>query len=133
MSTRRLAMITTVPLPVKKAFRLADEPTCGEERLWRERAARMTLDALGHTNLTVKPHEHNAAVRYARRWFRGFYNDLEGDANDNAPATFDFAGIVFDDVKRVVLATDPIIFEPENDDEPGPAEDATGNRGTSED
>lgn len=120
-------MITTVPMPVKKAFRMAETPACGEERLWRERAARMTLDALGHTNLTVKPHEHNAAVRYARRWFRGFYDDAPEP--DNAPATFDFAGVVFDDVKKAVLATDPIVFEPEEDDESGPANDTTGNRG----
>jgi len=58
-------MITTVPVPIKKAFRVAPPPVSGEERLWRERAARMTLDALGYTNLTVKPPEHNEAVRYA--------------------------------------------------------------------
>lgn len=120
-------MITTVPDSIKRAFRMADTATSGEERLWRERAARMTLDALGHTNLTVKPHEHNEAVRYARRWFRGFYEDAPEP--DSALGTFDFAGVVFSDVKKAVLAMDPIIFEPEDADEPGPAEDATGNRG----
>lgn len=112
MSMRRLAQISTVPAPIKKAFRTAEDPLCGEERLWRERAARMTLDALGHTNLTVKPHDHNAAVRYARRWFRGMIN------TDGAPETFDAAGVVFGPIRTAVLATSPILFDPEEDDEP---------------
>lgn len=111
-------MITTVPTPIKKVFRTAEEATNGETRLWRERAARLTLDALGHTNLTVKPHEHNEAVRYARRWFRGMY--LEAPEPDDPQGTFDAAGIVFDTVRHVVLDTSPIIFEPEDGDA-GPA------------
>ena len=110
MSTRRLAMITTVPTPVKKAFKEADPPVSGEERLWRERAARLTLDALGHTNLTVKPHEHNAAVRYARRWLR------EIPVDDSSRDTFEAAGVLFEEVRAAVLDADPIIFEPEEDD-----------------
>ena len=124
MSTRRLAMITTVPAPVKKAFRVAEEAVTGEERLWRERAARMTLDALGHTNLTVKPHEHNEAVRYARRWFRGLY--LAGPEPDDPQGTFDSAGVLFEEVRDTVLATPPIIFEPDDDDEPLPPRERHG-------
>ena len=116
MSTRRLAMITTVPAPVKKAFRSAEPAVTGEERLWRERAARLTLDALGHTNLTVKPHEHNEAVRYARRWFRGIYDDPGAAEPDSAEGTFDGAGVLFEPVRAAVLAEDPIIFEPDEDD-----------------
>lgn len=70
----------------------------------------MTLDALGHTNLTVKPHEHNTAVRYARRWFREMFED------DSARETFALAGVLLQPVKESVLSTDPIIFEPEADD-----------------
>lgn len=128
MSTRRLAMITTVPAPIKKAFRVADPPVSGEERLWRERAARMTLDALGHTNLTVKPEEHNKTARYARRWFRGVYvgapptekviNDVPTkEINDDCPVgTFDAANVTLDAVRQAVLSTDPIIFEPDEED-----------------
>jgi hypothetical protein len=97
-------------LPIKKAFRMAEPAASGEERLWRERAARMTLDALGHTNLTVKPNEHNEAVRYARRWFRGIY--LGAPESDDPQATFDAAAILFSSVREAVLDTDPIIFEP---------------------
>ena len=111
MSTRRLAMITTVPAPIKKAFRVAPPPVSGEERMWRERAARMTLDALGYTNLTVKPPEHNEAVRYARRWVRGLFED-----DDDPVGTFEAAGVLFEEVRKAVIETDPIIFEDEDDD-----------------
>jgi hypothetical protein len=125
-------MITTVPMSIKRAFRRAGIPTSGEERLWRERAARMTLDALGHTNLTVKPHDHNETVRYARRWFRGIYDDMDDPKMvDNAAATFDYGGIDFPDVKRAVLSITPIVFEPEEDDDINndPSKDSPGNIG----
>lgn len=101
-------------MPIKRAFRTAKEATSGEERLWRERAARMTLDALGHTNLTVKPYDHNEAVRYARRWFRGMY--IEAPEPDDPIGTFDAAGIIFDTVRRVTLENEPIIFEFEDEE-----------------
>ena len=105
MSTRRLSVIVRVPPLVKKAFNSADEPVSNEERLWRERAARMVLDALGNTNLTVKPRRHNDAVRYARRWFRGLIVD------DDAPATFDAANIIgFRDIRDAVLGVIPPLF-----------------------
>ena len=109
MSTRRLAMIKAVPMSVKNVFRTAEEASTPEERLWRERAARMTLDALGYTNLTVKPWEHNEAVRYARRWFRGMFED--GPDSDSATATFDSASVLFVTVRDAVLAETPVILE----------------------
>lgn len=116
MSTRRLIAISVVPIEIKKAFRLADPPKTGEEALWRERAARMTLDALGHTNMTVRPSQHNETVRYARRWFRLFYEDHpDPKLVDNAVATFDDAGIVFDRVRNAVLASEPILYEADAD------------------
>ena len=112
MSTRRLAAIIVVPRVVKRLFVNIEEPKSNEERLWRERAARMTLDALGHTNLTVKPKRHNFAVRYARRWFRGLYEDHNNPKHvDSATATFDFAGVDgFENVQKAVLAVEPPIF-----------------------
>lgn len=104
------------PPIIKKMFNHAEEPMSGEERLWRERAARMTLDALGHTNLTVKPLRHNSTVRYARRWFRGMFDNPPPPAEvDNVEATFDEAGIQFREVRDAVLAFEPLIFQDGNE------------------
>jgi hypothetical protein len=118
-------MISTVPFEIKRAFRLAEEPISGQQQLWRERAARMTLDALGHTNLTVKPHRHNDAVRYARRWFKQFFAYANDDNIDNAEATFDFAGIPFDTVRKYVLQETPILFETADEYDDEEEDDAT--------
>jgi len=77
----------------------------------------MTLDALGHTNLTMKPKRHNEAVRYARRWYRGMFEEVL--EQDNPVATFDAAGLVgFTQVRDAVLAVEPFIFpDKESDDD----------------
>lgn len=112
MSTRRLVVIVTVPSCIKKVFNSAPEPATPEEKLWRERAARMTLDALGYTNLTMKRKRHNEAVRYARRWFRGLYVDHPDlGETDNPAATFDAANLTgFAQVRNAALAVEPFIF-----------------------
>ncbi len=72
----------------------------------------MTLDALGHTNLTMKKKRHNEAVRYSRRWFRGIFVEHPnlGDTDDPT-ATFDAANLVgFVEVRNAVLAVEPILF-----------------------
>jgi hypothetical protein len=117
MSTRRLNVIVAVPHSVKRLFSEATEPQSNEERLWRERAARMVLDALGNTNLTVKPKRHNEAVRYARRWLK------ELIADDDAEATFDAGGIIgYPEIRRKVLAIEPALFpDPPEDDYDGEA------------
>ena len=116
MSTRRLAVILTVPPYIKKVFNSAPEPVSPEERLWRERAARLTLDALGHTNLTMKPKRHHEAVRYARRWYRGMFEEVPDQ--DNPSATFDAAGLIgFAEVRDAVLAVKPILFPDKEDDD----------------
>lgn len=117
MSTRRLPIIEAVPPGVKRLFNGAEEPRSNEERLWRERAARMILDSLGNTNLTVKPRRHNEAVRYARRWFRGLIVD------DDAESTFDAGGINgFHEIKRSILAVEPFLFpDPPEDEHDGEA------------
>ena len=127
MSIRRLVSITTVPRIVGAIFKDLKEPVSSEEKLWRERAARMTLDALGHTNLTVKPKRHNEAVRYARRWFRGHFADAPVPYTDNPEATFDFAGIDgFHKIRDAVLVIVPLLFpnvddnvEDDDDEEAG--------------
>lgn len=118
MSTRRLAMIKKVPAEIRRIFHKSDVPPTPEGRLWRERAARMTLDALGYTNLTVKPQEHNAAVIYARRWFRNMYeNHPDPKQVDSAVATFDYANVDFVSVKRLVLATTPKLYTLDEDED----------------
>lgn len=113
-------MIQGVPPPIQRAFRGADEIVSQEEKLWRERAARMTLDALGYTNKVGKREklsaEHNAIVKYARRWFRGLYSGLEDPTLvDNAEATFDFANVLFVEVRDAVLAAKPILMREDHD------------------
>lgn len=126
MSTRRLAIIAAVPPIIKRIFNRAAEPICNEERLWRERAARMTLDALGYTNLTVKPKLHNEAVRYSRLWFRRMFDHHPDPKRvDNVVATFDSAGVNdFPLICNAVLAVTPFLFQnlseddDDDDDEP---------------
>ncbi len=78
----------------------------------------MTLDALGYTNLTVKPWEHNDAVRYARRWFRQLFVDhVDPRQADDAEGTFESGGVTFCRVRRAVLETNPILFEEIDDDD----------------
>jgi hypothetical protein len=105
MAARRLSK-SLLPA-IRRIFYKANPPVSPEEAMWRERAARLTLDALGHTNLTRKAHEHNAAVIYARRWFRGMYDDPQNSEKvDNSRATFECAGLDmhFEAVREVVLS-----------------------------
>lgn len=74
MSVRRLSNIDKIPITIRKAFRNAPEPREWEETVWREVAARMVLDALGYTGLGSEPEENDAAIRDAKRWFRGIPN-----------------------------------------------------------
>lgn len=119
MSTRRLAVIGNIPPLVKKIFSEAGEPISPVERLWRERAARMILDALGHTNLTVKPVHHNETVRYARRWLKQVYAYLDDPKMvDDAEATFDAAGIDgYHSIRDMILQVLPILFADPNETE----------------
>ena len=117
MSTRRLVAIVTVSSHIKKVFKSAPKPVTPEENMWRERAARMTLDALGHTNLTMKKKRHNEAIRYARRWFRGMFIDHPDiRETDDPEATFDAGRLTgFSEVRNAVLSTKPYLF-PEKDE-----------------
>lgn len=79
----------------------------------------MTLDALGYTNLTVKPKLHNEAVRYARMWFRRMFDEHPTAKNvDNVVATFDCAGINdFPLICEAVLAFTPFVYENLSEDD----------------
>ena len=113
MSSRRIPYLTEVPYAVRRAFRCADEPRCAAELLWRERTARMVLDALGLTGLIGKRKKHNDAVGYARRWLRGFYEtpDTPPELWDSARGTFDFGGISYEACAAPILASKPILVE----------------------
>lgn len=87
MSVRRLSNIYNIPHAVTKAFRNANKPKSPEEILWREVAARITLDGLGYTGLTGEPDKHDHAVREARRWFRGI------PVEDSPEIVFDYAAM----------------------------------------
>lgn len=80
----------------------------------------MTLDALGHTNLTMKKKRHNEAVRYSRRWLRGIFVDHPDVREiDDPEATFDAANLTgFSEVRDAVLAVEPILFPDEKDEYP---------------
>ena len=121
MSTRRLSSVVTVPPYVKKIFNNAPAPVSSVERLWRERVARMTLDALGYTHLKTKPLRHNETVRYARRWYRGLFEDLEDPKLvDNPSATFDAAGLIdFEQIRDAILAVEPFLFPDKNEENDG--------------
>ncbi len=59
----------------------------------------MTLDGLGYTGLTGEPDKHDAAVREARRWFRGI------PIEDSPMIVFDYAGLTayYPGIKSAVL------------------------------
>ena len=78
----------------------------------------MTLDALGHTNLTMKKKRHNETVRYARRWFRGMLMDhLDIKETDDPFATFEASHLTgFARVRDAVLTMEPILFPDEKDE-----------------
>lgn len=116
MSSQRIAYVPEIPSAVRRAFLCAEEPSCPEEALWRERAARMILDALGYTGLVGKRKKHNDAVRYARRWLRGFYetNDVPEEFRDSVTGTFESAGISLEAVVEPILACDPYYMEDSN-------------------
>lgn len=70
--------------------------------LWREVAARATLDALGYTGITDQPSLHDRMVSAARNWFR-----FVGDARE----VFVMAGVDLDEVREGVLGVRAIYSE----------------------
>jgi hypothetical protein len=106
----RLSYNYKISTKIRKAFRCVDNPTSPEMALWRERAARMTLDALGFTGLISKRKKHNDTISHARRWFRGCYDstDIPLEFRDSAIDTFDSGGIDFQTIKSEVLKSKPI-------------------------
>ena len=106
----RLTYNYNISTRIRKAFRCVDKPKSPEMALWRERAARLTLDALGFTGLSGKRKKHNDTISHARRWFRGFYDSLSipKEYRDSAIDTFDSGGIDFQSVRDEVLKCKPL-------------------------
>lgn len=95
MTTRRLLSTEGIPKPIKLAFESADEPGCGEAAFWREFAARMILDALGHTGFSrSEAFQHNKIVHETRLWFRS--------PPPEAELYFEFAGVSFQMVREQI-------------------------------
>lgn len=91
-TTRKLIALKWAPAVVRQAFRRANDPLGPEECMWREVAARLTLDALGHTGLAQT--DHRKAVRDARIWFTHSKDVCE---------VFDMAEVNSADVRRSVV------------------------------
>ncbi len=124
MSVRRLSNIDKIRIKIRRAFRNASEPKEWEETLWREVAARMVLDALGYTGLGSEPDESDAAIRDARRWFRGI------PTREDPVIVFDYANMenYFAGIRDTVLdypVTYILDFDDDESeyDEPGDLDD----------
>jgi hypothetical protein len=87
MSMRALLHNNRIPVKVRNAFAQAIVSTSSEQVLWREVAARHTLDAFG-----VVGQDEREAVAEARTWFRDCYDDVH--------LLFEYAGVNPDPVVR---------------------------------
>ena len=113
LATETLAKQSGVPATVRKAFvRTVGHATSGEQMLWREVAARMTLDALGITPevITVSDgmdmanyRRYAKVVMAARRWFGPRLSSFE-----NSEMVFSLAGVDSAPVRRAILALPPL-------------------------
>lgn len=93
----RLYASRRVPINIKRAFYLSDDPDSSEQELFRNVAARAVLDALGITGLSEQPY-HGDAIVEARQWFRLCTMDdipFRGEY-DTPEFVFDCAGVPFD-------------------------------------
>lgn len=99
MSFRVLVECEDVPFKARQAFGTASRPESREELLWREVAARITLDACGYTNFSKADkgeyREHLKAMGEAHQWFRYDHDDVV--------AVFDLAGVRYEPVIEAIL------------------------------
>lgn len=99
MSFRVLVECEDVPFKAREAFGTAPRPRTSEETLWREVAARMTLDACGYTNFSKADkgeyREHLKTMAEAHLWFRY-------DTADVA-LTFDLANVPHEPVVESIF------------------------------
>jgi hypothetical protein len=90
--------VATWIAPVACYFFAADRPSCGEQVLWREVAARAVLDALGVTpplRNNRSPYERATVIAEAQRWFRHHERNVE--------EVFYMAGMKYEPVQRKLL------------------------------
>lgn len=95
MSMRALLHNLNVPERVRHAFSQAIVSRSSEQILWREAAARHTLDAFG-----IVGQDEEFAIKEARDWFENCYDDVH--------LLFEYAGV---DPEPVVKALDKFIKE----------------------
>ncbi|MDR5729856.1 MAG: hypothetical protein RB191_20785 [Terriglobia bacterium] len=110
LATETLAKQSGVPATVRMAFvRTVGHATSGEQMLWREVAARMTLDALGITPEVITVSDRMDMANYrryakvvcdARVWFGRKQRDSE--------LVFELAGVDMAPVRRAILALPPL-------------------------
>ena len=110
LATELVIMQDGIPDVIRRAFRrTVGHATCMEQMLWREVAARMTLDALGITPevITVRPDMDKAvytryakAVNEARDWFTRKQRDSE--------LVFELAGVESAQVRPTIEALAPL-------------------------
>lgn len=80
MSMRALLHNPRIPVRARNAFAQAIVSTSSEQVLWREAAARHTLDAFG-----VVGQDEKDVVVSARKWFAECYDDVH--------LLFEYAGV----------------------------------------
>lgn len=115
LATETLLKQSTVPMEIKHAFRrTVGFMQSSEQMLWREVAARMTLDALGITPEAITVFEGMEKANYkrfertvldARAWFERKQRDSE--------LVFELSGVDSRPVRRVIDAL-PALMAPEN-------------------
>lgn len=101
MSVRRLLTTELVPYNIRKEFRNLAPASIPEEDLWRDVAARVILDACGHTGASELD-IHDKLVREARNWFT-LCEDVE--------FVFDLADVDFRFITDEVLEQDPLYLD----------------------
>jgi len=107
MSAHRIIYSPGVPSSIQNVFLNLKDPTCREQIMWREVAARAILDALGHTGISEKPY-HNRTVREARNWFK--FADGNPDALGPIFA-FDCADIELSSIYKDIINAKPFLYE----------------------
>lgn len=87
MSMRALLHNHKIPQRVRDAFSQAIVSNSAEQVLWREAAARHTLDAFG-----IVGQDEESSVKDARDWFENSYDDVN--------LLFEYAGVDPDPVVK---------------------------------
>lgn len=100
MSYKVLVECKIIPFEVRKAFGVSGIDKTPERLLWRDVAARLTLDAYGITGMSRKDkseyRELLLAIGEAQAWFRNDYDEVK--------LVFALANVEMESVRSAVLA-----------------------------